>query len=114
MIENMKSENKNTRFTFRVESEILEKYKKAVGGNVSADLRGYMVRRIQSIPLFELKQKRMEKIRQINLLTIEIEELDNKINEVGERNDMAEKIDNTVEQDYNVDYISLRRDLGEF
>lgn len=77
----MSNENKKTQFNCRIDKELLDDYKKVVP-NASEDIREYMQRRVnQKTNLQELQKIRLDKIKERDMLNIEIEELEEEIAE---------------------------------
>ena len=77
----MSNKKEKSRFNCRIDKELLDNYKKVVP-NASEDIREYMQRRVnQKTNLQELQKLRLDKIKERDMLNIEIEELENEIEE---------------------------------
>lgn len=77
----MGNNKENARLNLRVEKDLLDKYKKCVP-NASKDIREYMERRVnQKTNLEELQRLRLDKIKERDLLNLEIEEIEEEIEE---------------------------------
>lgn len=77
----MSNKKEKSRFNCRIDKELLDNYKKVVP-NASEDIREYMQRRVnQKTNLQELQKIRLDKIKERDMLNIEIEELEEEIAE---------------------------------
>ncbi len=102
----MSNKNEKARFNCRVDKDLLDDYKKVVP-NASEDIREYMQRRVnQKTNLQELQKLRLEKIKERDLLNIEIEELEEDIAEAKrlrhENNLNKQSLSNAMEIVINV------------